>query len=132
MEKYLTKESIEKAVDWWVDKLRSPVFDNGDSSFTGFMTRNMAQSAVVNKSLSKDQLDMFKNELMSLLSDYKYKHLALGCDYGPGRYLHEAGVKAGIPREFFSWKTCVVVNLEDSGDSVAMSKVGYGSEFKVI
>lgn len=55
----LTKETIEKAVNWWVEKLvGNQPHSNGDNSYTSIMTCLLADSMV--KKISKKQLDTFK------------------------------------------------------------------------
>lgn len=55
----LTKETIEKAVSWWAEKLvGNQPHSNGDNSYASIMTCLLADSRV--KKISKKQIDIFK------------------------------------------------------------------------
>ena len=55
----LTKETIEKAVNWWVEKVTSnQPHRNGDNGYTSIVTCLLADSMV--KKISNKQVEVFK------------------------------------------------------------------------
>lgn len=58
----LTKETIEKAVNWWVEKVTAnQPHSNGDNGYTSIVTCLLADSTA--KKISKKQVEVFKKEL---------------------------------------------------------------------
>lgn len=55
----LTKETIEKAVNWWAEKVTAnQPHSNGDNGYTSIVTCLLADSMV--KKISKKQVEVFK------------------------------------------------------------------------
>jgi len=124
----LTEEQIEKAVEWWADRVCAPVFsglsatDRADPVNDAYqMAEMMATIAVKPVDDSKRQafIDALKEELSS--PDYN-SWMGLGVDYGPDLVLARAAEKAGISISNFPWKTHMSF-LEDGKVKAAM---GYG------
>lgn len=140
---------IERAAELWARALAKPEFDNGDSSFAGFMAKDMAEQLVAHEAGKSDLAAAIERFRAQLAEDLKFQrdhegektgrivyegkpgqyeetyHLShfLSCDYGPDRTLSEAAQKAGVPARLFSWKSTVIINH----DHVSAS-FGYGAE----
>lgn len=79
----LTKETIEKAVNWWVEKVTAnQPHSNGDNGYTSIVTCLLADSMV--KKISKKQVEVFKKELAMRISvgnhGNKNRKRGCGCD----------------------------------------------------
>lgn len=122
----LTKETIEKAVNWWVEKVTAnQPHSNGDNGYTSIVTCLLADSMV--KKISKKQVEVFKKELaMRIEEEAKaWTEISIGCDYGPCVMLEQAALEAGIPATNFPFKTWMYISEKDGievhdgyGDSV--------------
>lgn len=128
---------VDRACFLWVSMLRNPKYDNGDSSFAGFVTQALASS------LSKgepDAIDRFGVELKKILMapceweaksfkegepPTKYTSLFnyLSVDYGPDIPLRMAADRAGLKMEF-PWKT----NMHLHEDCLSLG-YGYGAAY---
>ena len=122
---------IHRAVELWCRKLLKPVFDNGDDSFTGFMSKTLAtlniedaKNEVANLQSSIEKFrKVLTGNLIKLRDSDEYFHPFLDVDYGPCKTLTDAANEAGIPCELFSVKSNVYI----SEDHVRVS-FGYGGE----
>ena len=120
----LTKETIEKAVNWWVEKLvGNQPHSNGDNSYTSIMTCLLADSMV--KKISKKQLDTFKKVLATKIEEEAkaWQEVSIGCDYGPCVMLEQAALEAGISATNFPFKTWMYI----SGKDGVVVRDGYGA-----
>ncbi len=111
----------EIAADWWIERFKYPVFDNGDASPALIMLPVMlAQDAL--RDLDPKVFDEFKRLFIesNLMEFY--------CDYAPETALHDLMHQAKVPMELASWK-CYMKLHEDGRISV---KVGYGKPFQFI
>lgn len=107
----LTKETIEKAVNWWVEKVTAnQPHSNGDNGYTSIVTCLLADSMV--KKISKKQVEVFKKELaMRIEEEAKaWTEISIGCDYGPCVMLEQAALEAGIPATNFPFKTWMYIS----------------------
>lgn len=114
---------INKAIAIWKDMLRSPEYDNGDTSDAGFMGTLLVKMLPNNS--SEDVLDKFGEYLKESLSNPNesgYYDTWLDVDYGPCKILHDAAEKAGLKTQF-PWKTTVSIHENDLS-----VKCGYGAE----
>ena len=120
----LTKETIEKAVNWWVEKLvGNQPHSNGDNSYTSIMTCLLADSMV--KKISKKQLDTFKKVLATKIEEEAkvWQKVSIGCDYGPCVMLEQAALEAGISAANFPFKTWMYISERDG----VVVRDGYGA-----
>lgn len=120
----LTKETIEKAVNWWVEKLvGNQPHSNGDNSYTSIMTCLLADSMV--KKISKKQLDTFKKVLATKIEEEAkaWQKVSIGCDYGPCVMLEQAALEAGISATNFPFKTWMYISEKDG----VVVRDGYGA-----
>lgn len=120
----LTKETIEKAVNWWVEKLvGNQPHSNGDNSYTSIMTCLLADSMV--KKISKKQLDTFKKVLATKIEEEAkaWQEVSIGCDYGPCVMLEQAALEAGISAANFQFKTWMYISEKDG----VVVRDGYGA-----
>lgn len=144
---------IERAAELWARALKKPLFDNGDHSFNGVITKSLMHT-ILESDLEKNpdldiKIDKFKKYLIEDLkflrdnylklrpaedvekdklagryvSDVYYFDPYLNVDYNPGTRLAEAAKKAGIPESMFSIKSHVYMGIEH-----VSSKFGYGTE----
>lgn len=106
-------ETIEKAVNWWSEKIagRQP-HSNGDNSEASVMACIMADMA--RKPVSNEQIETFKNVLSEKIMEYmdRYKEVDLSCDYGPGLLLSESAEAAGINQLNFPFKTSMIIKAD--------------------
>jgi len=104
------QEIAKIAATWWADQIANPKFDNGDSSFTGFMCNHLANKLV--KPVAKDMREAFIEALSSaIVTNLEGRRvLPFGVDYGPDRILSDAAKKAGMPENNFPWKTMMWVS----------------------
>lgn len=104
--KKLTKEQIDKAVNWWSNIIQNPKFDNGDTSTagaTGFMLATLARDQC---KPTEAQINDFKKHLKNILENAEeLPYRGLFCDYHPEAPLSEAAEKSGISEMNFPWKT---------------------------
>ena len=103
------KESFDKAINWWADKIsKRAAHSNGDSSTSSVMACIFADMGY--KQPTEEQLKIFREELRNQL-EQEYTEcngtwdIFLGCDYGPGLILSKAAKKAGINELNFPFKT---------------------------
>ena len=102
----LTKEQIEKAVNWWADVIQKPRFDNGDKSEAGGIGAVLASMARDRFSPSEGQVEKFKTYLREELEKEAYFVFdGLHVDYHPSKELSGAAKKANISELNFPWKT---------------------------
>lgn len=118
------------AADWWVDAIRSPNFDNGDSSGIGFvvsmLANNLASSMI--ERISDDDLELFRQSLVKRIQP---KLLSMGrcelsVDYDPCVELYQAAREAGIEVQF-PWRQMMIIE-----NGVILVKSGHYSDFKQI
>ena len=108
----LAKEAIEKAVNWWAEKiLEDRPHSNGDDSFTSITACLLADMGRQN--ITPDQADMFKKALAKRMAEYAesgmFNHFSIMCDYGPCGMLIDAANEAGISAANFPFKTTMFV-----------------------
>lgn len=78
----LKKEIIEKAVNWWVEKVTAnQPHSNGDNGYTSIVTCLLADSRT--KKISKKQTDVFKKALAREIEEEAKKRtrFSICCDY---------------------------------------------------
>mgnify|MGYP007056941369 FL=1 len=110
----LAKETIEKAVNWWAEKVAAnQPHSNGDNGYTSIVTCLLADSTA--KKISKKQVKVFKKELaMRIEEEAKaWTVISVGCDYCPCVMLEQAALKAGIPAANFPFKTWMYISEKD-------------------
>lgn len=115
---------IQKAVNWWSDKLRSnSPHSNGDTGLASVMACIIADRGT--KPVSDEQIAIFKEELTKSLEEHRADSwISLDCDYGPCRMLDAAAQKAGINVLNFPFKT----GMEIREGKVRVSD-GYGMAY---
>lgn len=125
----LTEEQIDKAVNWWADRVCAPTF-NGLSDQERRDPRNDAYKmgeilvTTLVEPVAEDQRARFISALKEeLLSDKYDPYWGLHVDYGPDQTLYNAAVKAGIPENNFPWKT----NMYFEENGIVKARTGYGS-----
>lgn len=100
-------EMINVAVDWWANKLQNVHHDNGDP--TSALAMMMADLYVMKKQITEEQIDTFKKNLKSNISNIlehcSLKEIWIDCDYAPDDILSVAAVSAGIDPLRFPFKT---------------------------
>ena len=110
----LEKEIVEKAVNWWAEKVTAnQPHSNGDNGYTSIVTCLLADSTA--KKISKKQVKVFKKELaMRIEKEAKaWTVISVGCDYWPCVMLEQAALKAGIPAANFPFKTWMYISEKD-------------------
>lgn len=124
----LTEEQIEKAAEWWADRVCAPTFSGLSDEERKDPVNKAYQMAEVMTAMSVESITddkragfiaALKEELRG--SDYN-SWQGLGVDYGPDRYLVKAAEKAGIPGGNFPWKT----HMSFSEDGKVKVSLGYG------
>lgn len=130
----LTEEQVEKAAEWWADRVCAPVFDGlsdeerKDSVNDTYQIVEFLASTFV-ESVDNDQRRRFVVALKEELQDPEYNPWwGLGVDYHPDRYLASAAEKAGISDHNFPWKT----HLGFTEDGKVTASLGYGNPSEVI
>lgn len=113
---------IKKAVDWWVNAIKNPKHDNGDTSVHGGFARAFATLGVTE--INDEQIEIFKNELTELLQSQEEAKWGLHVDYNPDVLLNRAMEKAGIGELNAPWKT----NMNFRDGKVLVSH-GYGADW---
>lgn len=108
----LAKEAIEKAVNWWAEKiLEDRPHSNGDDSFTSITACLLADMGRQN--ITSDQADTFKKALAKRMTEYaesgRFNHFSIMSDYGPCGMLIDAANEAGISAANFPFKTTMFV-----------------------
>jgi hypothetical protein len=88
------EQAVEKLVNWWADKSFNTLLNqnNGDESETGgiaFMLMNIL-SMESQKSVTPQQIELFKQKLAELLLKTEGNYISIGTDYHPDRVLSEA------------------------------------------
>jgi len=124
----LTDEQIEKAVNWWSEKIQAPSFSALSSAERQMennrpvaMAEMQAQSLV--KDISSKSIDRFKAVLKRNLNQSNGR-VSLSVDYHPSKMLSESAKEAGIPLTNFPWKTSM--QFHDDGSTTV--RCGYGAE----
>ena len=100
----LKKEIIEKAVNWWVEKVTAnQPHSNGDNGYTSIVTCLLADSRT--KKISKKQTDVFKKALSREIEEEAKKRtrFSICCDYGPCKVLFVAAHEAGLSMKRTAW-----------------------------
>ena len=119
----LTPNQIETAVNWWIEALKYPKFDNGDDSDTGMHAMMLA--TIASPKVSESQVSDFENSLRKSLGEIDKSFFGIGVDYNPDRILSVALEAAEIKNSMTAlpWKTYMTFN--DGGVQVGC---GYGAE----
>lgn len=108
-------EYVKVAVNWWANAIVNPKFDNGDNDMNGAMAIILAMKVNSKRSITKEQIDIFKKELADIIVAQMESSLneecRLGVDYHPDMLLCKAAQKAGINDDMgFPWKTTMCIN----------------------
>lgn len=113
----LTHEQVEKLVNFWSEKIRSPVFnglsneERKDPQNDAYqMGEDLARSFV--QFISDEQLEVFKKTLTNELQDLEQWQVALWVDYHPTELLVKVAEQSGIPLTNFPWKTHTSINVD--------------------
>lgn len=109
---------------WWRRRLENPTHSNGCDSNQSQMAGIMATMLAAKKAPTSEQLDIFEQELTTLIAQRQDKSVILDCDYNPCELLYKAGSLAGIDACVFPWKT----GTETTEDKVRVSD-GYGRSY---
>lgn len=120
----LEKEIVEKAVNWWAEKVTAnQPHSNGDNGYTSIVTCLLADSTA--KKISKKQVEVFKKELAMAIEKEagERQRFSICCDYGPCKILADAAREADIPTANFPFKTMMFINKEDG----VVVRDGYGA-----
>lgn len=124
----LTEEQIEKAAEWWADKVCKPVFsglseaERQDPVNNAYQMGEMMAASLV-EDVDNDKRRAFIDALKEELSSPDYNQWwGLNVDYNPDRVLSRAAEKAGIPSGNFPWKT----HMSFSEDGKVKAAMGYG------
>ncbi len=121
-----TERTARKAAELWKNMLRSPKFDNGDTSPMGDMATMLAEMIPVNT--SDDLLEAFAEKLAEriMTPSEKYpeyfENATLRVDYDPDLTLSECADEVGLICQF-PWKTNMLVR-----SNVVSVSHGYGAE----
>ena len=88
-------ELFEVAADWWIDKTFNKLFNqnNGEPDHNLLLNFCALESK---KDITKEQIDIFRSELIKGLKSDDRRWIFIGVDYHPGQYLAEACEKAKI------------------------------------
>lgn len=118
-------KSIEKAVNWWAEKITNGcLHDNGARDASSVFACMLADIGA--KNIEKQQVDIFKKELTRIIKgEEQLLDIWLSCDYGPGVLLGEAAEIAGINPLNFPFKT----NLIIKSDGKVLVSDGYGKSY---
>lgn len=127
------EKEIESAVNWWANTLMGDVkHDNGARDLNSLLSCTMAD--LLKKTITEQQIEVFKNELKSLLVKELYENRKrrqsvtyLSCDYNPCCLLEEAAEKAEISEFNFPYKT----HMEIREGEVIVS-AGYREPYQTI
>jgi hypothetical protein len=116
----LIPERIAKrAVEKFTEILRNPTFDNGDSSFGGFLAKSMQEDLAERSPLG--DLDKFRQLLEKHIRCRRYACRYI--DYGPDYELLLIAEMSGVPVARFPIKTSLSVDAHKFS-----LRVGYGAE----
>jgi hypothetical protein len=109
----LTTEQIEKAINWWADRVTTPTFDalsndeRKDHNNDGMIFAEILAYLLV-KPIEKFAREKFIFALREELQKEDTRAIrGLFVDYGPDLILSEAAKSAGISENNFPWKTCM-------------------------
>ena len=128
MEK-LTKEQIEKAVNWWADRVAAPIFDGLSKEERKDPVNDGYQMAEVLANLLVKPVDITAREkfIDALREELQKENTratwGLFTDYGPDAILDDVANKAGISLNNFPWKTCMWFK-----DGKVIVALGYAAE----
>lgn len=108
-------EYVKVAVNWWANAIVNPKFDNGDPNATSGMAFIMAMMVNSKKSITKEQIDLFKKELANIIAEEiessRNGECYLSVDYDPDMLLRTAATNAGIDSSMgFPWKTSMSIS----------------------
>lgn len=126
----LTAEQIEKAVNWWADRVCAPSFSglteeerSDPRNAHNLCAEAMAYMAV--EPVSEEQRRTFVKALQDKLAqaDWHTMRAGLRVDYYPGPILAEAAQIAGIPTDNFPWKS----RTRFREDGSVWAACGYGN-----
>ncbi len=130
----LTEEQIEKAAEWWADRVCKPTF-SGLSDEERKDPRNLqyqlaeAMASTLVEPVGSDQRQQFIDALKEELMNPEYNPFwGLDVDYHPCLTLANAAKKAGIPSTNFPWKT----RMRFSEGGVVEAALGYGAPLEPI
>jgi hypothetical protein len=127
----LTEEQIEKAAQWWADRVCAPTFDGLSNEERKKPTNRgyqMAElmAAILTEPVEADQREKFIAALKEELQSELYNPWqGLGVDYGPDSVLARAAEKAGVSTHNFPWKT----HMGFDEDGTVKAACGYGAPF---
>lgn len=115
---YISDRIIIRAAALWCRALRSPKFDNGDTSTNGFYAHVLSSVKIARDRRKIDDMDVrinkFKFFLVKELIRERNSGLNftnwLDTDYGPCEKLADAAEKADIPMSQFSCKSFVMMH----------------------
>lgn len=119
-----SKEALfEVAADWWVDKTFNKLFNqnNGEPDHNLFLNFCASKSR---EGITKEQIDIFRSELIKGLRSDDRGWIFIGVDYHPGQYLAEACEKAKINDICLPCKTDMHIYTDDGYITVSF---GYGA-----
>ena len=122
--------NIVPAAQWWANAIRSPKFNNGDTSRNGDIGAMLASLLNAGTPVTVAQADAFELALVEILMEdvQTYPRFSLYVDYGPDETLATAARNAGITStRCFPWKT----SMHISEDRVEVSE-GYGAPREII
>jgi hypothetical protein len=129
----LTDEQIEKAVNWWAERIACPKFDGLSQEERKDPANRSYQMAEVMASMLVEPIDnsvsdKFKAELRKQLeNDYNPYH-GLHVDYGPDLILGNAAQAAGVSAHNFPWKT----SMYFGEDGTVKVRSGYSAPMETI
>lgn len=119
----LSQQQVEMAANWWVEAVRAPTYDNGDTSPQAGIVTMMAMLG--HDEPPNDRLEAFHNGLTELLKTNKHiADFGLHVDYHPSYELGELAEQVGLDTgvNSFPWKTHMW--FSDGGITV---REGYGA-----
>ena len=131
-EKQPFAQAVEKAVNWWVQKIQQPMNqDNGDkrNPLAFGLLNTVAMNAQAE--LTKEKIESFEKKLIEVIinrrNTTRFK-IELSVDYRPDHLLAEAINFAGINPYCLPCKSYVSISTDNS----VRVKHGYGAEIKEI
>lgn len=126
-----TKVAIEKAVEWWADKLRScknsglSAAERRNPASGAYQMAEMLMTATKPK-VTDEQIETFKSLLASTFKSWPAgAHIWLDVDYHPDRALADALAGAGI--ENAMGVLPIKTSMWIEGDKVSV-RYGYGAD----
>lgn len=125
----IDEQKLEIAAKWWWNVIQKPKHDNGDNSFTGFLTMKMADSLVEEITLTYEEFkDCLKRKCLGFIEKFSYiRDIDFHCDYGPCGILSEVAEELNIPEFNFPFKTSMWVKE----NSVVVS-YGYRAKHQIL